>query len=337
MEINKKIKTLELKLSKVLNGGLFGAYKSKFHGSGMEFAEHREYVFGDSLRSIDWKTYNKTDTLYIKKYEEERDLNVLFILDNSKSMLFGSQEYTKKEILEEVFYSLAMSAYLNNDNIGAIIFDEQNIDYIEHKKSKENIYRIFQKLEENNAKSGKNLTHPPTGTSLKKGRKLLQGNENNINFSLFQRERPEGSTLGVYPDRGVGLNNSKIENILNHIFKRNIKNNLIFILTDDSEIKNEKILKLLGRENEIIYINILDDFENKLSDLGGLFSFNSGKEFINIDLSNSKKIDEYKSKITHKFKYLNELFRKNKVGYINLNTNSDIFRELLLYFYKVRQ
>ncbi|MDP3380131.1 MAG: hypothetical protein Q8S84_00870 [bacterium] len=43
----------------------------------------------------------------------------------------------------------------------------------------------------------------------------------------------------------MGLNNSKIENILNHIFKRNIKNNLIFILTDDSEIKNEKILKLL--------------------------------------------------------------------------------------------
>lgn len=319
MDINKKIKTLELKLSKVLNWWLFWAYKSKFHWSGMEFAEHREYVFWDSLRSIDWKTYNKTDTLYIKKYEEERDLNVLFILDNSKSMLFWSQEYTKKEILEEVFYSLAMSAYLNNDNIWAIIFDEQNFDYIEHKKSKENIYRIFQKLEEK---------IPPlrtSGTPFGKGRNI---NENNTKIFLWKSE---------YSDKGERLYSSKIENILNQIYKRNIKNNLIFILTDNSEIKDEKLLKLLWRENEIIYINILDDFESKLSDFWWLFSFNNWKEFLNIDLWNTKKIAEYKSKIKHKFKYLNELFRKNKVWYINLNTNSDIFKELLLYFYKVRQ
>ncbi|MDD2871030.1 MAG: DUF58 domain-containing protein [Candidatus Gracilibacteria bacterium] len=290
MNINKKIKTLEFKLSKILNGGLFGAYKSKFHGSGMEFAEHKQYIFGDSLRDIDWKTYNKTDKLYVKKYEEERDLNVLFALDNTKSMEFGSQDYTKKDILQEVFYSLAMSAFLNNDNVGALIFDENNIDFIEHKKSKENIFKIFQKLESvNNTKGG--------------------NTENKI---------------------------TKIENLLNQLYKRNIKNNLIFVLTDDTEIKNEKILKLVGKENELVYINILDDFEYNLPNLGGNMSFSLGNNFLNIDLSNEKKIQEYRKNINYKFKYLNELFRKNKVGYIKLTTNSDIFKDLLLYFYKIK-
>lgn len=290
MNINKKIKTLEFKLSKILNWWLFWAYKSKFHWSGMEFAEHKQYIFWDSLRDIDWKIYSKTDKLYVKKYEEERDLNVLFALDNTKSMEFWSQDYTKKDILQEVFYSLAMSAFLNNDNVWALIFDENNIDFIEHKKSKENIFKIFQKLESvNNAK--------------------WWNTENKI---------------------------TKIENLLNQLYKRNIKNNLIFVLTDDTEIKNEKILKLVWKENELVYINILDDFEYNLPNLWWNISFLLGNNFLNIDLSNEKKIQEYRKKINYKFKYLNELFRKNKVWYIKLTTNSDIFKDLLLYFYKIK-
>lgn len=293
MDISKKIKTLEFKLSKILNWWLFWAYKSKFHWSWMEFAEHKEYIFWDSLRDIDWKAYNKTNTIYVKKYEEERDLNVLFILDNSKSMEFWSQEKTKKELLVEVFYSLAMSAYSNNDNIWAYIFNESYFSYIESKKSKENIFKILEKLD---------IFYPYQ-----------------VEYSRNERE---------------GIN--KIEEILNLIHKRNVKNNLIFILTDDTEIKNEKLFKLLWRENEIIYINIFDDFENNLTDLWWFFSFTPWKDFLNIDLSDTKKIEEYKKNINIKFKYLKEIFRKNNVGYINLNTNSDVFKELILYFYKVK-
>jgi len=291
MDINKKIKTLEFKLSKLLNWWLFWAYKSKFHWSGLEFAEHREYVFWDSLRDIDWKTYNKTDTLYVKKYEEERDLNVLFVLDNSKSMEFWSQNITKKELMEEVFYSLAMSAYLNNDNIWAFVFDDNDYNFIEYKKSKENIVRIFQKLDENNDK--------------KKVSKLWSFN-------------------------------SKIEEILNLIYKRNVRNNLIFILTDDIEIKNDKILKLLWRENEIIYINIFDLLEINIEGIWWISSFNLWGDFLNINLSDSNKINKYKKQMDLKFTTFKDFLRRSNVWYLNLNTQSDLFNELLLYFYKVK-
>jgi uncharacterized protein (DUF58 family) len=55
--------------------------------------------------------------MYIKKFDEERDLNVLFLLDNSESMSFGTKTETKKDLLEEIFYSLSFSAFQNNDNI----------------------------------------------------------------------------------------------------------------------------------------------------------------------------------------------------------------------------
>ena len=149
MEINKKIKTLELKLSKILNWWLFWAYKSKFSGNWMEFDEHKEYEFWDSLKDIDWKASSKTWTIYSKKYEEQRDLNVLFVLDNSKTMSFGSQNKTKKETLEEVFYSLALSAYYNNDNIWWFVFDEKELKIIDYQKTRENIYKILDVLEWN--------------------------------------------------------------------------------------------------------------------------------------------------------------------------------------------
>lgn len=290
MDTSKKIKALEIKLSKLINWWLFWLYKSKFHWSWMEFAEHREYIYWDSLKFIDWKAYNKTDSLYVKKFEEERDLNVLFVLDNSESMEFWSQNMTKKWLLEEVFYCLAISAYLNNDNVWAFIFDDYGFDYIEHKKSKENIYKILKKLEKQ--------------TSIKNDRK---DNEN-----------------------------SKIEEIINLIYKRNIKNNLIFILTDDIEIKNDKILKLLWIENEIIFINIFDIFETNLTELWGFFTFNNLDNFLNIDLWNKNNIKIYKKIVKEKFDYLNNFFRKNNIWYIRLNTDSNYFNDLLWYFYKIK-
>lgn len=150
MKINKRIKVLDFKLSKILNWGLFWAYKSKFSWSWMEFSEHREYYFWDHVKNIDWKASNKTGEMFVKKYEEERDLNVLFFLDNSDSMNFWSHNITKKDLLLEIFYSLSLSAYYNNDNIWWAILNDKGVSFIDYKKSRDNIYRIIDFLEKNN-------------------------------------------------------------------------------------------------------------------------------------------------------------------------------------------
>lgn len=147
MQIKDKIKILELRTKKVLNSGFFWNYKSKLTWAWMEFAEHRNYNFWDNIKDIDWKASAKTSIMQLKKYEQEKDLNVFFILDDSFSMQFWSIKKTKKDLLEEIFFTLAMSAYYSNDNIWAVIFDEKKTEFIDYKKSKNNIYKIFEKLE----------------------------------------------------------------------------------------------------------------------------------------------------------------------------------------------
>jgi uncharacterized protein (DUF58 family) len=83
----------------------------------MEFDEHKQYNPGDSVRDIDWKASSKTGELYVKKYEQDKDLKVLFVLDTDETMQFGSQNKTKLETLTETFYALALSAYYNNDSV----------------------------------------------------------------------------------------------------------------------------------------------------------------------------------------------------------------------------
>ena len=110
----QKQKLLSFKLKKNLWWDIFWAYKSLFHWSWLEFTEHKEYTPWDEIKNIDWKLLWKTDKLFIKKFEELRNLNVLFILDIDESFY---QFKNKLELLEEVFYTLALSAAHNNDNI----------------------------------------------------------------------------------------------------------------------------------------------------------------------------------------------------------------------------
>ncbi len=286
MKINKKIKILDFKLSKILNWWLFWAYKSLFIWTWMEFSEHAKYTFWDNVKDIDWKASSKTDEMYIKKYEEQRDLNILFVLDNTKSMQFWSEDISKKDLLLEVFYALAFSAYYNNDNIWWLIFSSNKFNFIDYKKSKNNIYKIIDILE----KSNKSLAL-----------------ENKWNL------------------------------ILDNLIKRQIKNNLIFILTDDISKPNEKLLRLIWSKNEIIYINIFDYFENNLVNLDWDIVFNFNAEFLDINLSNKENIKRYKNLRKNKIKYLKEVLNKNRIWYVKIDTKTSIYKELIKYFITVRK
>ena len=287
MNIDKKIKILDFKLSKILNWWLFWAYKSLFSWSWMEFDEHSEYTFWNQLKDIDWKASSKTDNIFVKKYEEERDLNVLFIVDNTLSMQFWTQDKTKKETLEEVFYSLSLSAYYNNDNIWWLIFDEKGFEFLDYKKSKNNIYNVLDIVER----------------------------KNNNEYKDF----------------------NKYNEIFKYLINRNIKDNLIFLMTDEVERIDEKLLRFISKNNEIVVINIFDNFENNLTDLPFELSLNLWKQFLNIDLWNKKKVEEYKKLRKDDITYIKALLNKNKSWYIDIDNKSDIYKKLIEYFSKVKK
>jgi uncharacterized protein (DUF58 family) len=119
-----RLGTLDLKARTIVEGFLAGLHRSPFKGFSVEFAEYRQYMPGDDLSTIDWKVYARTDRHYVKKYEEETNLDCHILLDVSASMGYGSQAVTK---LEYSSYLAASLAYLMNrqrDRVGLITFDE---------------------------------------------------------------------------------------------------------------------------------------------------------------------------------------------------------------------
>jgi len=82
---------LQLLARQVVEGFITGLHKSPFHGFSVEFAEHRLYNSGDSIKNIDWKLYGRTDRLFVKRFEEETNLRCQLVVDVSSSMYFPAE------------------------------------------------------------------------------------------------------------------------------------------------------------------------------------------------------------------------------------------------------
>lgn len=135
------IKNLELLANQVVEGFITGLHKSPFHGFSVEFAEHRLYNKGESIRHIDWKLYGKTDKLFVKRYEEETNLRCHLIIDNSASMHYPLQKKPSVKNLNKIGFSVVASAALleilkrQRDAYGLSIYAEENEYYAPAKGS----------------------------------------------------------------------------------------------------------------------------------------------------------------------------------------------------------
>ena len=145
-EILKKVRKIEIK-TKGLSKHLFsGEYNSTFKGRGMSFSEVRDYQFGDDVRNIDWNVTARTGEPHVKIYEEERELTVVFLVDMSRSSYFGSVNQFKSSINTEICATLAFSALINNDKVGALLFTDQVEKYIPPKKGRQHVLRIIREM-----------------------------------------------------------------------------------------------------------------------------------------------------------------------------------------------
>ena len=120
-----KISGLIVRARMIVEGSITGLHRSPFHGSSVEFAEHREYVPGDDIRHIDWKVFGRSDRYYIKQFEEETNLRVQLVLDASESMTYGSGAMSKLDYARTLAASLAYLILGQQDAVGALVFDEK--------------------------------------------------------------------------------------------------------------------------------------------------------------------------------------------------------------------
>src|SRR4026208_2085273 len=121
-----RLGTMELKARTGVEGFISGLHRSPYKGFSVEFAEYRQYLPGDDLSTLDWKVYARSDRHYVKKFEDEPNLECHLLVDVSASMAYrGSAPMSKLEYGSVLAASLAFLMNRQRDATGLIAFDDR--------------------------------------------------------------------------------------------------------------------------------------------------------------------------------------------------------------------
>ena len=145
-ELMAKVGRIRILTNKLIDDQLSGDYHSTFKGQGVEFDEVRPYEVGDDVRSIDWNVTARTGVPYIKRYSEERELTILFLVDVSGSQSYGSRGRTKADLSAEVTALLALTALRNQDKVGLVLFSDRIVKYIPPRKGRDSVMRLAREV-----------------------------------------------------------------------------------------------------------------------------------------------------------------------------------------------
>ncbi len=145
-EVLRKVRQIEIVTRNLVEDVFSGEYHSIFKGLGMEFSEVREYQFGDDVRAIDWNVSARMGHPFVKKFVEEREMTVVFLVDASASGQFGSVDRLKNEFAAEICAVLAFSAIKNNDRVGLIFVTDEVEKVIVPKKGRKHVLRVIREI-----------------------------------------------------------------------------------------------------------------------------------------------------------------------------------------------
>lgn len=278
----RKLATIDIKAKMIVEGFITGMHKSPNHGFSVEFAEHRQYNTGDSLKDIDWKVYGKTDKLFLKKYEEETNLRCQVILDVSDSMRYP-QDKEKITKLEFGAYLAAALHYLmikQRDAAGLTLFDSEVQFYSQPNTRYSRMVPVFQKLEEV-AKSVDFFTHK-TATAKVLHEVSLKFHRRSfvvIISDLFHQPEERNELFSALRH----LRHAKHEVIMFHLLDRKTEQNFDFpnrpIILKDLET---------GEKIEIEPQNLRNEYKAKMEEFTQLFKrkcheFNI--DFVEVDIA----------------------------------------------------
>jgi uncharacterized protein (DUF58 family) len=143
----RQLANLELLARQVVEGFITGLHQSPFHGFSVEFAEHRLYNNGESVKNIDWKLLARTDKLFVKQFEEETNLRCYLLLDTSSSMNFPDKGINK---LQFSIYAIASLMYLfkkQRDAFGLCLFSDKPGIISQVKSTTSHLFYLYAELE----------------------------------------------------------------------------------------------------------------------------------------------------------------------------------------------
>jgi uncharacterized protein (DUF58 family) len=143
-QFQRKLEYLALVSRRVFAGRLRAERRTKKSGSGVEFADHRDYQPGDDFRYLDWNVYQRFEKLLVRLYEEEEDLAIYFILDTSASMAFGDGQ--KLRYAKKVCAALAYVGLANLDRVTMVTTSDRVMERMPETRGKARIFKAFRFL-----------------------------------------------------------------------------------------------------------------------------------------------------------------------------------------------
>ncbi|HEV8544575.1 MAG TPA: DUF58 domain-containing protein [Verrucomicrobiae bacterium] len=154
------IRNMELRARVVVEGFLNGLHRSPYHGFSVEFTEYRQYTAGDDTRFVDWRLVGRTDRYYIKKFEDETNLRCFFLVDQSHSMSFGSEGYSKTQYAATLAATLGYFLERQGDAIGLLTFAEAMREYLPARHRPGHLRQFMVTLEKQTSGKITNLEAP---------------------------------------------------------------------------------------------------------------------------------------------------------------------------------
>lgn len=275
--ITSSYKKIDIKAKKLLGNLFLWNYKTAFKWRGLEFCDFRNYDLSDDAKRIDWLVSAREWRTLVRRYDEDRELDILFVLDIWKSMQFWLEK-KKIEILKEVFYILWLSWVEDGSKVWAYLIWDNSEYFLSFKKGKANLINIFKEIEKQSVTSEK-------------------------------------------------LYKNKLD--LSPLLNLKIKNSLVFVLTDKLEIE-DRSFKVISYKNDLVYINIFDNFENTLKGDFGLIWLSNFDKKLFIDLDDSEKALEYTNFRKTKLEKIKKDIYKYWWDYLMIDSTSNIFKKLLL-------
>lgn len=261
----QQLGNLELLARQVVEGFITGLHQSPFHGFSVEFAEHRLYNNGESVKNIDWKLLARTDKMFVKQFEEETNLRSYLLLDTSSSMNYPEKGMSK---LQFSVYAIASLMYLfkrQRDAFGLGLFSDK-VDWLSRARSTSaHLYYLFAELE-------KAYEHPKANSQTD-----IAGVLHHIAEDIHQR-----SMIILFSDMlENGMDEQKSDALfaaLQHL-KHNKHEIIIFNVTDKNkelefnfdnrphhfvDLETGEELRVHPNEIKTSYLNSLNTWRNKL-------------------------------------------------------------------------
>ncbi len=279
---------LELLARQVVEGFITGLHKSPFHGFSVEFAEHRLYNKGESIKHIDWKLYARSEKMFVKRYEEETNLRSHIFIDTSSSMLYP---YKDKKAISKLNFSIASAAALiyllrkQRDAVGLTLFSDKLELHTPSKLSLTHAKLLYSHLE-NKMQTANQQLNKRTAVS-----RLLHGLAENI----YQR-----SLIIIFSDMMDSEKQDDIFSALQHL-RYNKHEVILFHVSDKNheqdfnfnnnpyqfvDMESGENIKINPNEIRASYTEEYKKFFNEIKLKCGQFKIDFVEADINSDLNN---------------------------------------------------